>query len=571
MSCTRNRRCLRGWALLLIVGMTPACWLYAPRATIAAVSDAEVKVAIDKAVAFLRSSLPSLSGGQASLATLALLKAGVPADSPEMKASLDKIAARVKPEGVFEVSGDYNYDAGVTLMALANADPKKYKKQIEVIAKFLIQTQGPNGEWDYQQGRGSGTGDTSISQYAILGLWEAARAGVPVPTRVWDKAANWHITRQQTDGGFTYHPAGVGGGGGSTYTMTVAGTASLLVARLHLFGTVGDQSEVEDAPAPGRKKPRKKFGVLTPSAGEEEEAEGQETVEPPPPVDGPKTTRLNVLDRSVAGGRKWLIERFKIDPQTPWQLYYLYGIERLTALAGIREFAGHDWYDEGATYLLAKQAPTGSWSDNCGPVPATSFGVMFLIKATQKMLNRPLRPERRFGGGLLVGGRGLPEDLSQVQVEKGMIKVRKLKGPVDELLAELENAQSQKVESAQSALIDSIIAEDPEALVGQSDRLLKLVNDPRPEVRRTAYWALGRTNDFRVAPVLIRGLLDPDLSCMVEARNALRYLSKRVQYIELPDEPTDAQRAEAVALWKKWYLSVRPYNERDDLPETVKP
>jgi hypothetical protein len=240
-------------------------------------------------------------------------------------------------------------------------------------------------------------------------------------------------------------------------------------------------------------------------------------------------------------------------------------------LAGIREFAGHDWYDEGATYLLAKQTPTGSWSDNCGPVPATSFGVMFLIKATQKMLNRPLRPERRFGGGLLVGGRGLPEDLSQVQVEKGMIKVRKLKGPVDELLAELENAQSQKVESAQSALIDSIIAEDPEALVGQSDRLLKLVNDRRPEVRRTAFWALGRTNDFRVAPVLIRGLLDPDLSCMVEARNALRYLSKRVQYIDLPDEPTDAQRAEAVALWKKWYLSVRPYNERDDLPENVKP
>jgi hypothetical protein len=176
-------------------------------------------------------------------------------------------------------------------------------------------------------------------------------------------------------------------------------------------------------------------------------------------------------------------------------------------------------------------------------------------------------PEKRFGGGLLVGGRGLPEDLNAVQVDQGGVRVRKLKGPVDELLAELEKGESRKVESAQAALVETIATENPEALIGQSDRLLKLVRDRRSEVRRTAFWALGRTNDLRVVPTLIAGLNDADLDCMVEARNALRYISKKLDVREPPDDATGDQRAAAIVLWKKWYLTVRPYDDRDDLGE----
>lgn len=142
---------------------------------------------------------------------------------------------------------------------------------------------------------------------------------------------------------------------------------------------------------------------------------------------------------------------------------------------------------------------------------------------------------------------------------------------MDELLAELENVQSQSVESAQAGLVETVLTEDPEVLIGQKDRLLKLAKDRRPEVRRTVYWALGRTSDLTVAPILIAGLEDNDLSCMIEARNALRFLSKRLNAIDLPDEPTDQQRAQAIAQWKKWYQSVRPYDERDDLVESAKP
>ena len=46
------------------------------------------------------------------------------------------------------------------------------------IAAYLISRQNGNGSWDYSD---RNQGDTSISQYAVLGLWEAENAGVDVP------------------------------------------------------------------------------------------------------------------------------------------------------------------------------------------------------------------------------------------------------------------------------------------------------------------------------------------------------------------------------------------------------
>lgn len=538
-------------------------------ATAAPPTDREIEGAVAKAVSFLRQNLPAQDGGRRSLATLALLKAGIPPDAPDMKEAIAKIAERAPAGGKFDHTGDFNYDAGVTLMALANADAKKYRPQIETIAKFLMGNQGTDGEWDYPT---RGQGDTSISQYAVLGLWEASRSGVSVPRGIWDKAARWHMSRQLPDGGFTYHPAGPGGGGGSaTHTMTVAGTGSLLVARLHLFGSSGDHAiDEEEVSGAGRKRSQKKLGFLTRSSGDADDSDVEGLVDPKV-VSGPILTRLGALDKSAARGRKWLADRFSIDPPTTWTLYYLYGLERLTALSDTQQIAGHDWYEEGATRLVASQSPQGTWSDGSGPVPGTSFGVMFLVKATRKMLNRPTRRDPRFGGGLLVGGRGLPENLDDVQIDKGVVRARKLQGAVDELLAELEKVDSQRIDSAQTTLVERVMIDDPEALVGQTERLLKLTHDTRPEVRRTAYWALGRTNDLRVAPALIEGLRDRDPSCLIEARSALRYLSKRFNFVDLPDAPTDIERSRAIAEWKKWYLSVRAYDERDDLTDGSKP
>ena len=45
----------------------------------------------------------------------------------------------------------------------------------------------------------------SISQYAVLGLWEAENAGVDVSPSVWDRAAEWYMSVQSGGGSWNYH------------------------------------------------------------------------------------------------------------------------------------------------------------------------------------------------------------------------------------------------------------------------------------------------------------------------------------------------------------------------------
>ena len=514
----------------------------------------QIETAVRRATSVLQKRAGDLSGGQASLAAMALLKSGVAGDGAEILAVVSKIDACIKSGRYAPTSSQQHiYEAGVGLMALANADPRKYRPQMQAITNYIIEQQGPNGDWDYPART---TGDTSISQYAILGLWEAARAGITVPPKVWDLAAAWHVARQLPDGSFMYHPPLPPTGPG-THTMTVAGIGSLHVIRLHLYPGARDTFGTKK-----RQRSGLRYGVLEPV----EESEDGKPARPRVTSYRP-TVRLSAIDKAISRGLDWLSERFTVDPETPFKLYYLYGLERTTALANLTEIDDHNWYVEGAAKLVATQAPDGTWSDSSGAEPATSFGLLFLVRATAKMLHRRAPAARRFGAGVLAGGRGLPDDLNSVVLKQGQVEVRKLQGPLDELLSELENAQSRKIESAQAAVVDLLQTGDPEALIGQRVRLEQLAKDKRPEVRRTAFWALGRTGDLRSVPTLIAGLRDTDTGCLIEARNALEFLTKKLHFIELPDEPSPAQRAQAISRWQKWYLGVRPYAERDDLQE----
>jgi hypothetical protein len=524
------------------------------RGTPSPATSAQIAAAVRRATSVLQRRTGQLSGGQASLAAMALLKAGVPHDGPEILAVVARIDACIKSGRYTPTNQQQHiYEAGVGLMALANADPRKYRPQMQAIANYIIEQQGPNGDWDYPNRT---TGDTSISQYAILGLWEAARAGITVPPKVWDLAAAWHVARQLPDGSFMYHPPLPPTGPG-THTMTVAGIGSLHVIRLHLYPGARDAFSRTK-----RQRGGLRYGVLEPV----EETEDGKPARPRVTSYRP-TVRLSAIDKAISRGLDWLSERFTVDPETPFKLYYLYGLERTTALANLTEIDNHDWYVEGAAKLVATQSPDGTWSDSSGAEPATSFGLLFLIRATAKMLHRRAPAARRFGAGLLAGGRGLPDNLNAVVLKRGQVEVRKLQGPLDKLLSELENARSQKIESAQAAVVDLLQTGDPEQLIGQRDRLEQLAKDKRPEVRRTAFWALGRTGDLRSVPTLIEGLRDTDTGCLIEARNGLEFLTKKLHFVELPDEPTPTQRAQAISRWQKWYLGVRSYAERDDLQE----
>jgi hypothetical protein len=82
-----------------------------------------------------------------------------------------------------------------------------------------------------------------------------------------------------------------------------------------------------------------------------------------------------------------------------WTYYYLYGCERAGVLAGTYRFGAHDWWDEGAAWLLGQQSADGSW-----PVESvlshqadTCFALLFLARATVPLV--PLPPKRVMTGG----------------------------------------------------------------------------------------------------------------------------------------------------------------------------
>jgi hypothetical protein len=557
-------------ALIAIGGSIVSIETLPARAAEKASADPKIQAAIERGMVTLRQNLTNGDLQGRSLVALAMLKSGDPVESTAVKQGIESIQRRIK-DGGYRPDADHYYAAGLDMMLLETADPEQYQSEMQAILRYIIAGQLKNGSWFYPGQPGNG--DTSITQYAMLGLWSAARADIEIPLDVWDRAAAWHIKTQLNDGGFTYHP--MSGNGGFKRTMTAAAVGSLHIARMHLYpnsklGSVKRRKKVGprkfrflervDLDNPGSKRNSKRKSVKT---------------------TGKPTTTLSAIDDAAKRGIARLANDWSVDNGGAYTHYYLYALERMTALANIDLIGKHDWYAEASSFLLKTERGDGSW----GGSVETSFSLLCLGKATAKMLNREVRTVG-VGAGLLAGGRGLPDNLAQVQVTDGKVKSRKLAGPLDELLNELENPKSRKVESVQSAVLERVQLGNREELIGQTDRLTRLAKDPRADVRRIALWALGRSGDVRFAPVLIASLQDSDLDVLVEARNALCTLSRKPRgfgslnhpYAKLSekeqaDETKRSQalsdwRAKLTAQWKQWHLSVRPYDERDGLPES---
>ena len=144
-------------------------------------------------------------------------------------------------------------------MALANVDPESSRAELGMVAQFLVSRQKPNGSWDYPHRT---AGDTSISQYAVLGLWEAENAGATVPGEVWDRAARWFLSTQAPAGSWNYH-RDEPGQWPENVSMTAAGVGSLLICQRQLqrYRAMRDANNpllipltAEGAPAPLRRR-----------------------------------------------------------------------------------------------------------------------------------------------------------------------------------------------------------------------------------------------------------------------------------------------------------------------------
>ncbi len=278
----------------------------------------------------------SQPGGNTCLAALALLAAGERPEGPTLSRALAQIR---------NLSNQYVYTTSLKIMVLGRADPIEYRREIEAAAAWLTQAQTPLGLWGYQQG--SKTFDHSNSQFALLGLYAAAEAGVTIRPGVWKAAQERLLKTQSADGGWGYP-----GSGESYGSMTAAGVADLLILGHRL-------------------------------------AQGQEHGYH---SGGAQNCGKYRTSKPLAAGMGWLERNFRVDenPQRGDMFvhYWLYTVERCGILAGQQRFGPHDWYRSGAAYLVRTQGLGGLWENN---LTDTCFGVLFLAKGDTALLIQKLR------------------------------------------------------------------------------------------------------------------------------------------------------------------------------------
>ncbi len=314
----------------------------------------QVREAIDGGIKFLTqqqnpngswSDYMGYPGGTTALCTLALLDAGVEPSDPQIQKAL-KFLRRINPD-----NSGRTYVIALQTMVYCRAEPDKDRLRIRSNVKWLEGTQvveGPyKGAWSYP----GSNGDNSNAQFALLALYEAERVGVSATDQTWRLARKHWENCQQPDGAWNYKPNNA-----STGSMTCAGISSMVIS--------ADRIQPPDA--------RVVNGEIK-CCISGENAEGD-----------------NRIDRAL----DWLGRNFSVssNPGTGqlWSLYYLYGLERAGRLTARRFIGEHDWYREGAEYLVRRQDPlsgfwVGSITEN-DKLVGTSFALLFLSKGRWPVL-----------------------------------------------------------------------------------------------------------------------------------------------------------------------------------------
>lgn len=282
--------------------------------------------------------------GPTGLALLALANAGLGVDDPAVRRGL----AYLRGEEPFTT-----YAVSLQTLALAMLSPEADRAILERNVAWLERAQvsrGPAaGSWSYKADA-AGAGDNSNSQFALLALHEAARAGVSVKRETWALAQQYWASCANPDGSWGY-TIGTRAGTGS---MTCAGVASIWITAEHLG-------------APAAK------------------ADGDESV---------RCCGGGASPREFERGLAWLGKRFSVTENPgsggpAWLFYYLYGLERVGRFSARRYIGEADWYLEGARMFVSVQDRlTGRFASPRleDPVVATSFALLFLAKGRRPVI-----------------------------------------------------------------------------------------------------------------------------------------------------------------------------------------
>jgi hypothetical protein len=283
-------------------------------------------------------------GGQTALVVYALLAAGDnPNNEPKLAAAIDFLKKA-------RVSGTYALGVRCQVWLLLPQSPevKNLMRRDAAALQVMMKTQGPaKGFYDYDA-RGTSY-SLSRSQYAVLGMWGAALAGVEVTQDYWRKVDTAWSAAQEPDGGWRYQKGGRGYP--VTAGITAAGVATLLIAQEQLLADAGAQCN-----------------------------------------GNPPATAVNK-------GLAWLDQHFdqvasekNLEREYPFAT--LYAVERVGVASGLKYFGANDWYQKGGDYLVQRQKDDGSWKAGdsyFGAVPDTCFGILFLARGRAPLMMNKLQ------------------------------------------------------------------------------------------------------------------------------------------------------------------------------------
>ena len=483
------------------------------------------------------------------------------------------------------------YTAALAAIFFLDTDPDAHRGEISKLIQVIQNGQKKNGAWGYP-GSNPKDGDNSVTQFVALALWMAKNRGFDVQTSTLAAATNWFLRTQAPDGAWGYHGNDPGvfrrvsqevkgeTGGDNSWghqSDAACGASSLYI----LAGTL---QFINQKPKTEPKKQTKVSSAVKLKTDDEKFAANPLTDQ----VDGSYLLQsLKLTDNwfskhfrfSLTSGRKQFYQNIfknravaiglRDEEPTRWLYYSLYIYERyetFRALANEQSLMVEPpWYSKGVAFLEAQQKlrEDGSFTAPAqgqvsGPAMDTCVALLFLMRSTLKSVSNLARDTQFISLG------ELPEDAANARIVDGKIVTSELGGDIGNLLDQLEGLDPEKFENMKKFPKVLELSEDEEERQAQIARVKSMISEGAPAARRVAIRAYAREQGLDAVPILLYALTDPDVVATQEARNALRFISRRLNGFGLPDNPTPEEKAEAIAKWRNWYLQVRPEAELEE-------